>query len=78
MLAPGPILGIGIRFGGLGFGSYLAFAGEQKPTAWMPPMVTGTFQIALLCMAVYYRKSSTARSCEAERELLLGKSINRP
>lgn len=61
-------------FGGLGFGSYLAFAGEQKPTTWMPPMVTGAFQIALLCMAVYYRKSSS----EGESDPLLAKSINRP
>jgi len=40
------------RVGGLGFGCYLAFAGEQKPTTWMPPFVTGTFQITLLHMAL--------------------------
>lgn len=75
--------------GGIGFGLDLAFAGQQTATTFMPPLVTGTFQIVVLSMAIYYKKmgytpvpvsgtecDSPKGSLSHEHDPLLQQSVN--
>lgn len=45
--------------GGIGFGMYLLGAGKQNLVTWLPPLVTGGFQVCLLVMSVCFRQDRT-------------------
>eukprot|EP00040_Diaphanoeca_grandis_P000287 m.15001 g.15001 ORF g.15001 m.15001 type:complete len:292 (+) comp10387_c0_seq1:259-1134(+) len=67
--------------GGIGFGAYLLFGGNEPVSSFLPPVVASSFQITLLIMETYYKctkknyrssiELSSARASIVETQVLL-------